>query len=131
MENKKQAIWRYSFGIAIILAGLILNYKDIGREFFAFSSVGNWLIYTGFIMFGIITLQLISGKKRKVDERTQFIGMKSASWTYIFIILAAFVIMIIDGIKPITISYSYFMSYLICGIILVYVLTYKILERRN
>ena len=131
MKNKKQAVWKYLFGIVIILAGLILNYKNMGMEFFAFSSVGNWMIYIGFVILGVITLQLIFSKKLRIDERIQIIEMKSTRITYLFTILAAFVIMIIDGIKPITISYQYFMSYLICGIVLVYFLTYKILERRN
>ncbi len=82
-------------------------------------------------MLIVVTLQLISSKKRIVDERSQFIGMKAARWTYVFIIVALFVTMIIDGIKPISTPYSQFMSMLICGITLVYFLSYKILERFN
>ena len=131
MEKKKQAIWRYSFAIIIILTGLILNYKNVGKEFLNFNSIGNWLIYIGFVMLAIVTLQFISGKKRIVDERSQFIGMKASRITYVAIILVAFVTMIIDGIKTITIPYSQFMSAFVCGVVLVYLISYKILEKKN
>jgi hypothetical protein len=131
MEKKKQAIWRYSFAIIIILTGLILNYKNIGKEFLNFNSIGNWLIYIGFVMLAIVTLQFISGKKRIVDERSQFIGMKASRITYVAIILVAFVTMVIDGIKTITIPYSQFMSAFVCGVVLVYLVSYKILEKKN
>ena len=131
MEKKKQAIWRYSFAIIIILTGLILNYKNIGKEFLNFNSIGNWLIYIGFVMLAIVTLQFISGKKRIVNERSQFIGMKASRITYVAIILVAFVTMVIDGIKTITIPYSQFMSAFVCGVVLVYLVSYKILEKKN
>ena len=131
MEKKKQIFWKYGFAIIIILAGLVLNYKNIGKEFLAFSSVGNWLIYVGFVMLVMITLQLANKKKRIVDERMQLIGMKTSRITYVFIILTAFVVMVIDGIKTITIPYSQFMSLFVCAIVLVYFVSYKIFEKKN
>lgn len=131
MKNKKQAIWRYGFALAVIVAGIVINTVLSGKEFLGFSSVGNWMIYVGIVMLAVITLQLISNKKRLVDERSQFIGMKAARWTYVFIILALFVTMIIDGIRPISTPYAQFMSMLIFGITIVYFVTYKILERFN
>lgn len=129
--NKKNSVWRYSFATILIIAGIILSYLKIGNEFLGFSSVGSWLIYVGFIMLAIVTLQLMSNKKRIVDERMQFVATKASRITFMGIILFAFIIMIIDGIKPISIAYSYFMSYLICGIVLIYVISYKILLRFN
>jgi len=128
-RNKTQIAWRYGFAVILIMTGLLTLHYNIGNEFLGFSSVGTWLIYVGFIMLAIITLQLISNKKRIVDERMQFIATKAARITFIAIILTAFIIMVVDGIKEITISYSYFMSYFICGIILIYLISYKILLR--
>jgi uncharacterized membrane protein len=126
-RNKTQIAWRYSFAIVVIIAGLLTLHYNIENEFLGFSSVGTWLIYVGFVMLAIITLQLISNKKRVVDERMQFIASKAGRITFLAIILSSFIIMIADGIKPITIPYSYFMSYFVCGIILVYVISYKML----
>jgi len=129
--NKKSLIWRYSFAIILIILGIILSYLNIGNEFLGFSSVGFWLIYVGFIALAVVTLQLTLNKKRIVDERIEFVAIKAARITFIGIVLFAFVIMIIDGIRPINIAYSYFMSYLICGIVLLYLISYKILLKFN
>ena len=131
MEKKKQAVWKYGFALTVIISGIILEYFNLGKEFLGFGSVGYWLIYVGIVMLAIITLQVLSGKRRIVDERSQFIGMKAARITYVFIILTLFVTMIIDGINTITVQYSKFMSMLICGITLVYFVSYKILEKYN
>jgi len=127
MKSKKQLTWRYAFAFVLILAGIFLSYYNIGNEFLGFQSVGTWMIYVGFVMLAIITLQLISNKKRIIDERMQLIASKAGRITFLVIILVSFIVMIADGIKPITIPYSYFMSYFVCGIILVYVISYKIL----
>jgi len=80
-------------------------------------------------MLAVITLQVISKKKRLVDERMEFVASKASRITFIIIILAAFIIMVIDGLKPIVVPYSYFMSYFICGIVLANLVSYKILLR--
>ena len=128
--DNRRFVWRYAFGIAVLLAGALLITFMSEKEFLGFPSVGSWLVYVGFVMLMIITLQKLTKKKRIVDERAEFIGAKASRITYIAIILSAFSIMILDGIKSITLSYSLFMSYLICGIILVYLVSYKILEKR-
>jgi len=130
-NKKRQAIWRYSFALVVLISGIIFNLINIGRGFLGFQSVGNWLIYVGLIMLMIVTLQLLSKKKRIIDERMQFVATKAARITFLGIILSAFTIMIIDGIKQITIPYSYFMSYFICGIVLIYFISYKILLKYN
>lgn len=129
--NHKRTLLRYSFAFLMLVAGLVLSYMNIGKEFLGFSSIGYWLIYVSFIMIAILTLQLFSNKKRIVDERMQFIAMKAARVTFTSLILFSFFIMILDGIKTITIPYSYFMSYLICGIMAVYFISYKLLLRYN
>ncbi len=126
-RNIKDSVWRYGFASVVILVGVFLSYLNVGNEFLGFSSVGFWLIYVGIIMLAVTTIQLIFNKKRVVDERMQFVATKAARITFIGIILFAFIIMIADGIKPITLSYSYFMSYFICGIVLLYSISYKIL----
>jgi uncharacterized membrane protein len=129
--KKRNAIWRYSFAIVTLIAGLILSYLNIGNEFLGFSSVGLWLIYVGFVMLIVISLQIFSKKKRVVDERMEFIAAKASRITFMGIILFAFIIMVIDGIKSLDFAYSYFMSYFICGIVLLYAISYKILLRSN
>jgi uncharacterized membrane protein len=129
--KKKNYVWRYGFAVIIIFSGLILSYLNIDNNFLGFSSVGTWLIYVGFIMLAIITLQLKTNKKRIVDERMQGISTKAVWITFLAIIITSFIIMIIDGIKPITVPYAYFMSYFTCGIILLYAISYKILLRYN
>lgn len=130
-NRKKNLIWRYSFATLLIISGIVLSYLKLGNEFLGFSSVGLWLIYVGFVMLAIISLQILSKKKRIVDERMEFIAAKASRITFIGIILFAFIIMVIDGIKPLDFEYSYFMSYFICGIVLLYAISYKILLRSN
>lgn len=130
MKSKKELIWRFSFSISLIILGLLLEINNISREFLGFNSIGNWLIYVGFIILAITTINLIFKKERKVDERMQFIGMKSGRITFLVIILISFFIMIFDGIKEITTPYYLFMSYWISGIVLVYFISYKILEKK-
>ncbi len=129
--RKRNLIWRYSFATLLIISGIVLSYFNIGNEFLGFPSVSLWLIYVGFIMLAVISLQILSKKKRIVDERMEFIAAKASRITFIGIILFAFIIMIIDGIKPVEFVYSYFMSYFICGIVLLYAISYKILLRFN
>lgn len=129
--RKRNLIWRYSFAASLITLGIVLSYFNIGNEFLGFSSLSLWLIYVGFVMLAVITLQMLFKKKRIVDERMEFIAAKASRITFMGIILFAFIIMIIDGIKPIEFAYSYFMSYFICGIVLLYAISYKILLRFN
>lgn len=129
--NKKNLIWKYTFTSLLILIGIILTVLKIGDGFLGFPSIGLWLLYVSFIMLAITIFQPLSNKNKVIDERMQFVATKSAKITFSSVILFEFGIMILDGIKPITIPYSYFMSYLICGTLLVYVISYKILWRSN
>lgn len=128
--NKKQTTWRYVFAFLVIALGIILEAVGVGKNFLGFESVGTWLIFVGFIMLVVITLQKISNKKRLVDERMISLAYKASRVTFVGIIFAAFAIMIIDAINPIKIPYSMFMSYFICFMLIIYFFSYKILERK-
>ena len=128
-SKTKQAAWRYSFAIALIIIGIILGNLNIQKEFLGFSGVGIWLIYVGFVMLAVTTLQLLSNKKRIIDERMNLIALKTARIVFLLLIISAFTIMVWDGIKTIQMPYSLFMSYFICGLVFAYFVIYKILER--
>jgi len=129
--NKKQAVWRYTFAVSLLVLGIVINGLSIKKEFLGFSSIGSWMIYVGFIMLAIITLRAFLKKEKIIDERMKFISQKASTLTFSLIIYFSFMIMIIDGIKPLPIRLSLFMSYFICGVILVYAISYRILSRFN
>jgi len=130
-KNRLQVTSKYGFGVMTLVLGLVFNFFEIGKDFLGFQSVGNWLIYIGFVMLAIITLQKFSNKKRIVDERMMHIAHKASRITFVAILFSAFIVMIADGIKTITTSYSLFMSYLICYMVIIYLISYKILEKFN
>ncbi|MBN2142333.1 DUF2178 domain-containing protein [Candidatus Woesearchaeota archaeon] len=124
--KKSRKAWKYGFGIAVILLGAILNLTTAGQgEFLGFGTVGNWLVYVGFISMAIVTLQAMSSKKRVVDERMLHVAAKANRVTFLAVLILAFVIMIIDGLRPITMAYHMFMSYLVCYMMIVYFISYK------
>ncbi len=129
--TKKRMILKYSFGVLIILIGILLNYLNLGQDFFSYKSVGNYLIAVGFLILFISTIFYITKKKKIIDERMEKIGYQSSRITFSFVFLIAFIIMIYDGIKEITISYQIFMSYFICITLIIYIVTYRILERKK
>jgi len=128
---KKQALPRYIIAFLIIVLGTVLDYLGYTEEFLGFQSVGTWLVFVGFIMLAIITINLISKKKKIIDERMQWLAYKASRITFIVIIFAAFIIMVWDGIRTMYIPYSMFMSYMIAFIVLIYFIAYKILEKRE
>lgn len=130
MENKTRVTIMYAIALVALTLGLLFDYFKIGSPTFQiFGSVGNWLIYTGFIGLIIATVRLIfvSKKKKTIDERMEFVATKALRISFLSLIIGAFIIMIIDGIKTITIPYHIFMSYLVCGLLLIYIVAYKIL----
>ena len=129
IKFSSREIIRYSFALIVIIAGIILSYFKLGQEFLGFTSVGSWLVYIGFVMLAVITIQFFSNRKRVVDERMLFIAGRATRVAFLSLVIFAFMIMILDGIKPITLPYHLFMSYLICGLMLVYFISYKILLR--
>lgn len=128
--TKRQTIARYAFAFILIIVGTILSYLNVGDEFLGFASVGAWLLYVGFVMLAIVTITAITKKDRIVDERMEMIGHQASRVTFLFIILGAFIVMVWDGINPIKVPYSMFMSYMIMSMVLVYLIAYKIIEKR-
>lgn len=132
MKNKTRVTIMYSIAVVWIMLGLLLNHFNLGSsDFQIYGSVGNWLIYIGFIGLIIATVRLIfiSKKRKTVDERMYFVAAKALRIAFLCLFIVAFIIMIIDGIKPITTPYHLFISYLVCIILIVYIISYKILLR--
>lgn len=131
MWTKKSLAYRYLFSAGLILFGLILNFFNIGLGHFAgFNSVGSWVIYAGFLIAVIATISYKKKKKKIIDERMEKIGYHALRITNAIFILTLFLLMILDGIYQITTRYYLFISYIICFELLVYFITYKILERK-
>ncbi|MBT4257782.1 hypothetical protein HOD88_01195 [archaeon] len=129
--TKKHLIWKYIFAIVLILLGGILELFSLGKSFGGFESIGLWLIYVGILM-GIFAAVSYKSKKNKiVDERMEKIGYHATRITFLILFLALFLILILDKIITITIAYSEFVSWIIMGTLIVYVIVYKILERNN
>ncbi|OYT56740.1 MAG: hypothetical protein DRO96_00285 [Candidatus Aenigmatarchaeota archaeon] len=117
--------------MCFFIAGITLNHFNIGVNFPVFSSLGNWLIYAGFVELIMVAARLTLGKKlkRETDERMEFVATKALRITFLSFIALAFVIMIIDGIKTITMPYSIFVSYLVCFMLVIYFISYRVLLR--
>jgi len=128
---KEKTILRYGFAAALIILGLLFNHYGFGSgDFELFGSVGNFLVYIGFVILLIILVRQISGKKKKTDERMEFVAAKASRIAMIFMILGAFAVMVLDGIQPITLPYYLFAGYSVCAILLVYMISYYVLMRR-
>ncbi len=129
--TKKSMIYRVIFIVALMVTGITLNHYNIGaNELFGYSTVGNYLIFIGFVM--ILATAIIYDTKREkiVDERIEMLRYKAGTITFTFFIFVAFAIIIWDGISPITMRYSLFISYAVCAILVFHVIAYKILERK-
>lgn len=126
---KGKLLSRYVFAALLIIVGVGLMQAGIGNEFLGFSSVGHWLVFVGFVMVAVNVVQSMSKRRRVVDERMRAVALQAGRVTFIFVIFAAFVIMVIDGLKPIELSYSMFMSHFIAWMMVVYFVSYKLLLR--
>ncbi|MBN2881251.1 hypothetical protein JXM83_04320 [Candidatus Woesearchaeota archaeon] len=131
MKLEIRMMIKYASAIVFIIAGILFNQFNIGTNFDIMGSVGNWLIYVGFVSLAINVLRTMKSPKKKPDERAYYIGAKANRIVFVAIILVAFFIMVIDGIKPITLSYHLFMSYFVCGIVFTYFIAYSILNTIN
>ncbi|MFH1394387.1 MAG: DUF2178 domain-containing protein [Candidatus Micrarchaeota archaeon] len=129
MDEPARNMLKLGFGLIAIVLGLALNILGVGRTDFLFDSVGNWLMYIGFMTLVIVLLRKIVAKKKVVDERMEYVSAKAMRITFLALILISFVLMIVDGISPITMPYYMFLSYLICALLIVLLLSYKILLR--
>jgi len=125
--DEKKVTMRIIFSIILIVAGIIINFIVRPKEFFGYNSVGTYLIFCGML---ILALALVRGfilKPKKYDERMLVLALKSTRLTFVIFIFSAFVLMIADGIKPISVPYSIFLSYFVCFILLCNVIIYKIM----
>jgi len=83
------------------------------------------------IIIAINIIQRISSnRERLIDERMEKIAYQASRITFLYVVLISFTVMIIDGIKQVSIPYSEFMSYFISSIVLIYLITYKTIEKR-
>lgn len=129
--TKKGMIYRIVFIVILMMMGLLLNHYNIGtNELFGYSTVGNYLIYISFVMILVTSLIYFTKREKIIDERIEMLRYKAGTLTFTVFIFVAFAIIILDGIQPITIRYSMFISYAVCAILVFYVIAYKILERK-
>ncbi len=129
--TKKGMILRGVFIVLLMISGVLLNHYNIGRnELFGYSTVGNYLIFIGFVMILATAMIYFRKKENIIDERIEMLRNKSMTLTFTVFIFVAFALIIWDGIQPITMRYSMFISYAVCAILVFYVITYKFLERR-
>jgi len=130
LEKTRRRIIKYSFAFVMLILGALINHFNLGAgNFYVYGSVGTYLIYLGFIGLIIATLTEIRRREKIVDERMQFIATKAMRTTFLCLIIIAFIIIIIDGLKPITMPYHLFMSYIVSGMLAIYYISYKILLR--
>lgn len=129
--NKKQM---FGFGLAFVsfIAGILLHQFRVGEQpYLGFSSAANWLIWIGSAITIVTMLRLIRRKEQLVDERMLAAAGKANRMVFLLVIIAGFIIMLIDGIKPIELSLGMFMAYLICGMMLAYSIAYKLILKNN
>jgi len=131
MKKTKRATTKFAIVLGWIIVGLLLNHFKIGTNAFGiFGSLGTYFIYIGFVGMFVAGFTEVLRKDRAADERMQYVATKAMKLTFLVFVAVAFVIMVIDGINPITMPYHLFMSYLVSGILAVYYISYKILLRR-
>jgi uncharacterized membrane protein len=129
--TKKSMIFRIVFITVLIVSGALLNQFNVGtNELFGYSTVGNYLIFIGFVMVLVTTITYFTKREKIIDERMEMLRNKTMTLTFTVFIFAAFALIIWDGIWPITMRYSMFISYAVCTMLLFYVIAYKVLERR-
>jgi len=127
--TKKSMIFRIVFITVLIVSGALLNQFNIGtNELFGYSTVGNYLIFIGFVMVLVTTITYFTKREKIIDERMEMLRNKTMTLTFTVFIFAAFALIIWDGIWPITMRYSMFISYAVCTMLLFYVIAYKMLE---
>ena len=128
-ERRNKVMWSVGFALVCIIVGASLDIMGVTGSITAFGSVGKWLTAIGFMSI-IIAMINATSKKRKIDERVEFISAKASRMVFLAFIITAFALMVIDAIKPITAPYFIVMSYLICSMVLVYAISYRVIERK-
>jgi len=121
--TKKGMIYRIVFIAVLMAGGLLLNTFNIGKnELFGYSTVGNYLLYLGFVMILVTSMMYFTKREKIIDERIEMLRYKAGTLTFTVFIFVAFALIILDGIYPITMRYSMFISYAVCAVLLFYVI---------
>jgi len=130
--EKRNIVLRYAFALVLIIGGILSEIFGIGQGFFAgFPSLGIWLVWAGFLMLMVVTLNLIVGKKRVIDERMEYVAAKASRLTFLAFVIIAFALMIADGVSPIGTPVHMLMAYLVGAMMLVYYAAYYLMLARN
>ncbi len=129
--SQKSIIIRYIFAFIFLLVGFLFNFLNIGMTpFFNYGTVGSYLIFCGLLFIFVTTIMIFSKKDKIIDERNEKIGYKAMNWVWYTICIGGFIIMIIDGIFKINLSISYFVSYSICLLLIIYFIAYKFYNKK-
>ncbi len=131
--NYKIILWHKGvFAFIMIVAGVIIELATTSKgNFFGFNSVGSYLIYIGTIFLLITIGYALFKKEKKIDERVMMHGYKAGKITYAILILTTFIIMVIDGIKPINIPMHMMMAYLIIGSTFILIISFWLMAKYN
>jgi len=129
MDNTTRTLVKYAFGVGLIVIGLLFESFGLGYESYSpFGSVGSFLIFIGFGVLLLATIKLIwKPRKKIVDERMEFVAAKAMRVAFVVFVIAAFILIIIDGITPITMPVHLLVSYVVCLLLVAYVIAYTIL----
>ena len=131
-NTNKNTMITMTFGVSLILIGIIFAYLGIGEQTFAgFPNLGVGIIFVGLVSMAITTIKRILRKDKIIDERMDHIGYKASRITTLVLIFVLFSIFIIDGIYEITFRYYLFASFLMCLFVFTYLIAYKLIERNS
>ncbi|MDD3263828.1 MAG: DUF2178 domain-containing protein [Candidatus Nanoarchaeia archaeon] len=131
INSKRNLIIKSIFVLVFFITGILLNVFNIGKkDYFGYSSVGSYLIFCSFLLVFIIVLRYKIQKNKIIDERMEKIGYLASRATFSFIFIMGFILMILDGIYDFTWSYSTFISNSIMVILIFYLISYKLIERK-
>lgn len=132
MEKSTRQVIKLAWGFLMIAAGAIVNQLGLGSpDFSIYGSVGNFLIYIGFLALIVVLFSQLRRKDRKVDERMEFVAGKAMRITFLAFVVIAFAVIVIDGFVDISTPYYLSMSYLVSAMLMVYYVSYRMLLRNH
>ena len=100
--TKKSMIFRIVFITVLIVSGALLNQFNVGtNELFGYSTVGNYLIFIGFVMVLVTTITYFTKREKIIDERMEMLRNKTMTLTFTFYTFAALSLSIWARIWPI------------------------------
>ncbi|MFH1132926.1 MAG: DUF2178 domain-containing protein [Nanoarchaeota archaeon] len=120
---------RVWMGAVFIIAAAIMLFSRVEAVIFGSMPLAGFLLFVGVVAvaFGYIREK----RPQEADERSWHIVHRASRATFIAMVLSAFAVMLIDSMDAITLRYSYFMAYWVCGMVLVYSISYKLLEKKS